>query len=77
LWCRLAAVAPIQPLAWELPCAVGRALKEAKKGMKLCLFAGRQKRGEGEPDHIQSKENICKSKFPKVVVKGIEAPRGA
>ena len=23
LWCRLAAVAPIQPLAWELPYALG------------------------------------------------------
>ena len=27
LWCRLAADAPIQPLAWELPCATGAALK--------------------------------------------------
>ena len=30
LWCRLAAVAPIQPLAWELPCAAGAALKSEK-----------------------------------------------
>ena len=28
---RLAAVAPIQPLTWELPYAVGVALKEKKK----------------------------------------------
>ena len=27
LWHRLAAVALIRPLAWELPCAVGTALK--------------------------------------------------
>ena len=27
LWCRPAAVAPIRPLVWELPCAVGAALK--------------------------------------------------
>ena len=27
LWCRLVAVALIQPLAWELPYAVGAALK--------------------------------------------------
>ena len=27
LWCRLAAVALIHPLAWELPCAVAAALK--------------------------------------------------
>ena len=25
LWCKLAAVAPIQPLAWELPYAAGAA----------------------------------------------------
>ena len=27
LWCRPAAAAPIQSLAWELPCATGVALK--------------------------------------------------
>ena len=31
LWYRLAAVAPIQLLAWELPCALGVALKSKKK----------------------------------------------
>ena len=31
LWCRPAAVAPIGPLAWELPYAVGSALKSKKK----------------------------------------------
>ena len=31
LWCRLAATAPIQPLAWELPYATGAALKKKKK----------------------------------------------
>ena len=30
LWCRLKATAPIQPLAWELPYAVGGALKRKK-----------------------------------------------
>ena len=30
LWCRPAAVAPIQPLAWEPPYAVGAALKRQK-----------------------------------------------
>ena len=33
LWYRLAAAAPIRPLAWELPCAVGVALKKRKKKM--------------------------------------------
>ena len=31
LWCRPAAAAPIGPLAWELPYAVGAALKKQKR----------------------------------------------
>ena len=31
LWCRPAASAPVQPLAWELPYAAGAALKRKKK----------------------------------------------
>ena len=31
LWCRLAAVAPVQPIVWELPYAVGVALKSKNK----------------------------------------------
>ena len=31
LWCRPAAAAPIQPLAWEIPYAAGEALKKNKK----------------------------------------------
>ena len=31
LWCRLAATAPIRPLAWEHPYAVGAALEKAKR----------------------------------------------
>ena len=34
LWCRLAATAPIQPLAWELAYAEGAALKRKKKERK-------------------------------------------
>ena len=30
LWCRLAAAAPFQPLAWEPPYAVGVTLKKQK-----------------------------------------------
>ena len=36
LWCRLAAMAPIRPLTWEPPCAVGAALKSKK--IKLFLL---------------------------------------
>ena len=31
LWCRPVGVAPIQPLAWELPYATSMALKRKKK----------------------------------------------
>ena len=31
LWYRLAAIVPIQPLAWETPYAAGAALKRKKK----------------------------------------------
>ena len=31
LWCGLAAVDPIRALAWELPYAIGAALKKTKK----------------------------------------------
>ena len=34
LWCRLAATAPIRPLAWEPPYAVGAALKGQKTKKK-------------------------------------------
>ena len=31
LWCKLAAIAQIRPLAWEPPYAMGAALKSKKK----------------------------------------------
>ena len=34
LWCGLAAVALFRPLAWELPYAVGAALKKEKERKK-------------------------------------------
>ena len=40
LWCRLAAVAPIQPLAWEFLCAMGEeGRKEGKKRNKEKVLA--------------------------------------
>ena len=37
LWHRPVAVAPIRPLAWELPCAVGVTQKSQKKKKKKVL----------------------------------------
>ena len=38
LWHRLAAAAPIRPLAWESPYAMGVALKREKKKKKVIFF---------------------------------------
>ena len=38
LWCRPAPIAPFQPLAWELPYAMGAALKK-KRQKKKRLFS--------------------------------------
>jgi len=40
LWHRVAGAAPFQPLAWELPCAMGAALKRKR---------AKEKRGEENP----------------------------
>ena len=39
LWCRLAAKAPIQPLAWEPPYASGSALKRQKTKKKVMCWS--------------------------------------
>ena len=39
LWCRLAAVTPIWPLAWELPYAVGVALRQKKEKKKKGIYS--------------------------------------
>ena len=46
LWlqCRLAAVAWIQPLAWELPYAAGAAVKRKEKKIKFKKKIKKQKR---------------------------------
>ena len=38
LWCRLAAAALIQLLAWELPYAAGVALKRKKNNKEMALM---------------------------------------
>ena len=43
LWCRPAAAVPIQPLAWELPCATVVALKRKNKKGGVSVVAQRVK----------------------------------
>ena len=45
LWRRLAATAPIQSLAWELPYVAGAALKRKKKLKLKKILKGRIKKG--------------------------------
>ena len=61
LWCRLAAAALIQPLAWEPPCATGVALKmkEREEGRKKRKKEGRE--GEREKTIHRMGDNFCKS----------------
>ena len=51
LWCRPAAVAPIRPLAWELPYAMGAALKRQKKIYSI--------QHNGEKGHQPAYETFC------------------
>ena len=48
LWHRLVATAPIRPLAWEPPCAVGVALKRQKK--KKLSSEEKEDRTRGKPE---------------------------
>ena len=54
LWCRLAAVALIQSLAWELPYAMGVALKSKKQTNKQTKR--RSHRGTAETNLTRNQE---------------------
>ena len=49
LWCRLAA--PIPPLAWELPCTMGKAPKSKKKERKRERERGKERQKERKKLH--------------------------
>ena len=38
LWCKLAAIAPIRPLAWEPPCVMGAAQEMAKSQKEIKII---------------------------------------
>ena len=71
LWCRPAAAALIQPLAWEPPCAIGVALKKAKqnKTKQNKTKTNKQKkeelaeRGE-EGRQVGQRSNTCRENNP-------------
>ena len=49
LWHRLPAVVPIRPLAWELPYALGMALKKKKKKKATGIKGSKKVRGQEKP----------------------------
>ena len=63
LWYSPAAVAPIQPLAWELPCAASAAQKE-KKGRKEGRKRERKKEKEAKNGEKPSKGRTGGKAFP-------------
>ena len=56
LWCRLAATAPIRPLAGEPPCAVGADLEKAKRPKKK-----KKKEREREQEMVNKNETVANS----------------
>ena len=46
LWCRLAAAAPIRPLAWEPPYAALAALKRKKKNIYNLILDPQKRNGD-------------------------------
>ena len=52
LWCRPAATAPIRPLAWEPPYAVGTALEKAKRQKK------KKKKKKKKESHDLGRSNL-------------------
>ena len=59
LWCRPATTAPIGPLAWESPYAVGAALEKAKRQKKKKIIIDLQCCVSFRCKVIQLKLNIC------------------
>ena len=49
LWCRPAATAPIQPLAWEPAYAAGAALKKRQKTKNQTKTKSAMKENRGDP----------------------------
>ena len=58
LGCRPASVAPIRPLAWESPYAVGVALKKQKKKQKKKKKERERERVQGD-NAVRNSTNVC------------------
>ena len=52
LWCRLAAAAPIRPLAWELPWAEGAGLKKKSEKIKNKKIVELPKKKKKSASHV-------------------------
>ena len=71
LWCRPATRAPIRTLAWEIPYAMGMALKRKKK-KKEKKEGGKKGRKEGQTDGLGNLSLTFE--FPEKLSLGLEQP---
>jgi len=71
LLCRLAAVAPIRPLAWEFPYAAGVALKRPEKKRKRKDLKRKEKKEGREREREKERK---KGKERKEKRKGLQCP---
>ena len=66
LWCRLAAEAPIGPLAWEPPYAVGTALKSKRKKTPVLMLTDDSTAVHGAPASVFHKPSQGIPIYPRV-----------
>ena len=59
LWCRLAAAAPIQPLAWEPPYAAGAAQEIAKRQKNIYIYMAQVNLSMKEKQIHRHREQTC------------------
>ena len=77
LWCRLAATAPIRPLAWELPYATGVAQEKAKrKKERERKRKKRKKEGRKERKREREKERKKEREKERELRMGVDIAAG-
>ena len=68
LWCRLAAIAQVGPLAWEPLCAAGAALKSKKKKKKKKTKWGKKKKKKKKKKNEMGEKKKNKINIQKSII---------
>ena len=77
LWRRLAVVAPIRPLAWELPHALGAALEKTKNKIKIKIKIKMMERGKSRLLTVEHERCMISSNSIKASAKIISKRRNS